>query len=342
MPLGEIFLLYVCPSLGGIMSTIMFAAPVNDMRAALVRGDLGNLNTYVFAAMTGNTLGWLIYGYFLRDPFLIASNLPGFILSIWLNCGAAKLQYLDLREKQRLSSTVVDRHQVMERWDTNRGTVIPTDMDAASRRINQQPEDLGLLSDNTTDFESGAGMLEMTPQETLLLRVLVLWAVILVYTSWLYPQGHDPAILVGAVVNINLIVFYGTPLKTISTVISERNSASIHFETMVMNWINTSFWIGYGLARKDLVIILPNGIGLLLGIAQGILCLLYPRHSGGEERLDNVEARLSLQELESDLLPQRNLEESIPAAGSSSSGPPSVASAGKKSQGSNDNNPEIV
>lgn len=330
MPLGEIFLLYVCPSLGGIMSTAMFAAPVNDMRAALVAGSLGNLNSYVFAAMTGNTLGWIIYGYFLRDPFLVASNLPGFILSIWLNCGAAKLQYVEIREQQK--TTIVERHQVMQRWDADRATTNTVDSDSNVRRRTQQPapEDAALLL--TNDEFHDEGLLEMTPQETLLLRVLVFWAVILIYTSWLYPHNYDPASLVGIVVNINLIVFYAAPLKTIQTVISERNSASIHYETMVMNWINTSFWIGYGIARRDLVIILPNGTGLLLGIAQGILCLLYPR-----QPQQGIAARLSLQELESDLLPQdlQNPEETIPETASVASG------AEEKSQGSN-NPPEIV
>jgi len=61
MTIVEIFLLYVCPTLGGIMATMMFAAPVNDMRSALKQGSLGNLNPFLFAAMTGNTLGWVIY-----------------------------------------------------------------------------------------------------------------------------------------------------------------------------------------------------------------------------------------------------------------------------------------
>jgi Sugar efflux transporter for intercellular exchange len=48
---------------------------------------------------------------------------------------------------------------------------------------------------------------------------------------------------------------------------------------MIMNWMNTSFWIAYGLARRNPVIVIPNTIGLLLGILQGLLRLAYPASS---------------------------------------------------------------
>lgn len=54
-------------------------------------------------------------------------------------------------------------------------------------------------------------------------------------------------------------------------------SDSIHVPTMVLNWSNTSFWLAYGVARKDPIILIPNAIGLLLGLMHGLLCLLYPR-----------------------------------------------------------------
>lgn len=312
MTFVEIILLYVCPSLGGIMSSIMFAAPVNDLRHALANGRLGYLNPFPFAMMSGNCLGWLIYGYFVRDPFLIAANLPGFILSIWLNMGAAKLQYLEIKESQK--SSVLERHDVMERWNAHRVSeedterLFPPQSDArlgslvSRQRRQEESEGVTLLQESSNQPEESV---EITPQETLFLRVLVFWAIVLVYASWFYPQNSDPAPLVGFIVNLNLIAFYGAPLKTIRNVIAEENSASIHKDTMIMNWINTTFWIGYGSARRDLVVVIPNAIGLSLGMAQGVLCLLYSRHTG------QTDARLSSGDLQADL---RNPEEVIPDA----------------------------
>jgi hypothetical protein len=81
------------------------------------------------------------------------------------------------------------------------------------------------------------------------------------------------------------------------TVISERSSASIHVPTMVMNWMNTSFWIAYGLARNNLVIVIPNSVGLFLGILQGLLRLSYP-----------TTASPSSPSTRHDLLPQEDID----------------------------------
>ena len=37
----------------------------------------------------------------------------------------------------------------------------------------------------------------------------------------------------------------------------------------------------YGLARQNPIIVAPNATGLLLGVAQGVLCMLYPAKQGG-------------------------------------------------------------
>ena len=54
---------------------------------------MGALNPTPWGIMTGNCFGWLAYAYYSRDPFVLASNIPGIIVSFWLNSGASKLQY---------------------------------------------------------------------------------------------------------------------------------------------------------------------------------------------------------------------------------------------------------
>jgi solute carrier family 50 protein (sugar transporter) len=72
-------------------------------------------------------------------------------------------------------------------------------------------------------------------------------------------------------------------------VVQAKCSDSIHIPTMVLNWSNTSFWLAYGVAREDPIILMPNAIGLLLGLMQGLLCMLYPR-SGLQEGSDEEES----------------------------------------------------
>jgi hypothetical protein len=53
--------------------------------------------------------------------------------------------------------------------------------------------------------------------------------------------------------------FYGAPMPHHEgdTVVQTKCSDSIHVPTMVLNWSNTSFWLAYGVARKDLIILIP-------------------------------------------------------------------------------------
>jgi len=58
-----------------------------------------------------------------------------------------------------------------------------------------------------------------------------------------------------------------------------KNSETIHRQTMVMNCLMAVFFTIYGLALGDAIVVIPNATGLGLGLAQGILCLLYPKTS---------------------------------------------------------------
>lgn len=231
---SDIFFAYVCPSMGVVMSALMYAAPVKDLREALVLGKLGNLNPIPWAVMTGNCLGWTVYAYYTKDPFILASNIPGMLVSVWLNMGAAKLQYYDTRQ---VSSTQEN-------------------------------------ADNTMRS------LVLVPQEVLLLRILLFWFVVLIGVGWVGLSFPSQVAVIGIIVNINLLFFYGAPLQTIQRVIVEGSSASIHRPMMRMNWLNTSFWTLYGfVARNDPIIFGPNAIGLVFGLIQGILCCIYPGES---------------------------------------------------------------
>jgi uncharacterized protein with PQ loop repeat len=149
--------------------------------------------------------------------------------------GAAKLQYLQLRQEHDESETINQADQ------------------------SKQNESYIFVS-----------------QETILLRILILWLSILVCVGWLgVANGHERAVM-GVLANINVIFFYGAPLQTMQTVIGEKSSESIHVPTMIMNLLNTCFWILYGLAKEDPVIYFPNIIGFGLGVIQMLLCLIYP------------------------------------------------------------------
>lgn len=128
----------------------------------------------------------------------------------------------------------------------------------------------------------------LLPQERLLSYVVLIWAAICVWVGWIMPSTYSPAEVVGILVNFNLVFFYAAPLQSITKVIRTTSSDSIHVQSVLMNIVNTSFWVIYGVAKMDFIIIVPNALGLLLGLAQGAVCLMYPRRE--ENGGDDVEA----------------------------------------------------
>lgn len=215
------------------------SAPIHDLKEAILKGKLGGLNPTPWAIQTGNCLGWCVYAYYTHDAYLLASNLPGLLVSLWLNMGAVKLQFLREHQEEMTAPNYFD-----------------------------------YTGDEGSDDSAENNAKVILPQETLLLCVLAGWSWILIWVGWISPQTTSTVI--GLMVNVNLIFFFGAPLQALAQVVKSGSSDCIHIPSMIMTVINTVFWLAYGFARRDPVIVVPNALGLMLGLCQVLLCLVYP------------------------------------------------------------------
>ncbi|KAL3940930.1 MAG: hypothetical protein SGBAC_004610 [Bacillariaceae sp.] len=209
---------------------------------------------------------------------MLASNLPGLVLSVWLNMGAAKLQYQE-------------RVQLLPRTDSTESFGVSNADGEAVIESEARSGDAAMLVQDK--------FVLLVPQETLLLRVLVVWIFILIVVGWSgLVRVEDQPSAIGILVNINLIFFYGAPLQTMQTVLRTKSTTSIHRPTMIMNSTNAIFWLLYGIKKKDPYIFGPNIIGFLLGFAQTILLCWYGKeeHDGLEEEENALEEPLLTQE----------------------------------------------
>lgn len=241
------------------------------------RGSLGDLNPTPWAFMTGNCLGWVAYSYLTEDLFVLFANAPGLILSVWLNCGAIKLQYYDYFSKHIHSGRSSGRLSGNEDGsldENEQGGIAST-----------SESDVSWAEEETQNPPSGPSV---TPHEKKVLRIAVLCVVVLSVLGLAQMEREQRVAIVGLVVNMNLGFFYGAPLSTIAIVVRTRDSASIHIKTMFMTLSNTAFWLAYGLARKDLYIFIPNGVGLVLGCIQALLCVLFPSKGGTRQGLQPI------------------------------------------------------
>jgi solute carrier family 50 protein (sugar transporter) len=250
--------------------------------------------------MTGNTIGWVAYSILTVNYFIFFANLPGFLLSVWFNLCAVKLQHqthcaTEMRQSfvgfLESSKTTTAKRQHTQFEQHEKSVALETMGDREETAEQEGEEDTTKAWQAATDL--GGLVLQVTTQQTpapahhekVVIVIIFIWTVILTLIALVNFDARTRELIVGISVNINLLFFYGAPLSTIVTVLKERNSASIHLWTMTTNTMNGAFWTAYGIAVPDAFIYVPNGIGALLGAAQIVLIVLFPRK---QAELQNV------------------------------------------------------
>ncbi|KAL7526331.1 hypothetical protein ACHAXR_001433 [Thalassiosira sp. AJA248-18] len=98
---------------------------------------------------------------------------------------------------------------------------------------------------------------------------------------WTYLSLTNKSVLqvrsaLGLFASALFVVLSGSPLSTIKTVLSTRNSGSILTPLCIAQVTNTVLWSVYGLAIKDTFVYGPNLTGLGFGLIQLLLKILFP------------------------------------------------------------------
>jgi solute carrier family 50 (sugar transporter) len=232
--------------------------------------------------------------FLVKNLFVFFANAPGFLLSIWLNLCAVKLQYEDhhaTEMRQSFTQFLESSRESMSRNKDSSGIAkenedkeedTPTkDKDSEKDTHTVIPNtwhtitDLGVFIRNITSETSTPAP---APQEKLLMMMFIIWTLVFSIVAFGDFTSRTRELIVGIVVNVNVVFFYGAPLSTMMTVLQQRNSASIHIRTMITNTLNSVFWAAYGIAISDTFILVPNSIGVLMGFVQIMLVLILPRH----------------------------------------------------------------
>lgn len=245
-------------------------------------------------------LQWLTYGILTRDFFVFFGNAAGFLMSIWLNMQAVKLQYESFRaqemEKAILAALADARETIARTPASNAQQVVEEQaqhlLEAATHAGDCTPEPANIHSlSEAARIVVGVtsqNMVAPAPHERLVLANVVVWlAIISIIGFGAALTDRTKQLIVGVTVNLNLVIFYGSPLSVIWTVVRSRSAATIHVPTMVTNTLNGTFWAAYGIAVLDPFIAVPNAVGAGLGVIQIALCALFPRNKIPESAAKN-------------------------------------------------------
>lgn len=102
---------------------------------------------------------------------------------------------------------------------------------------------------------------------------------ILTYIKY-YSGDHDTAVYhLGYVASGFSIAVYGSPLISVTNVIKYKSTEFMTFSMCLATFVVSFLWTIYGLLEGDNFILVPNGIGVVLGSMQLFLFILYPKTS---------------------------------------------------------------
>ena len=127
------------------------------------------------------------------------------------------------------------------------------------------------------------------PHENLVMGIIILW--FCVYVVLGFYSHHDtsedksklPLKVIGWVVIINQIFFYGAPLSRINMVVRTKKCDCIHLQSLTANALNCGLWFAYGFAIGDPFLWAPSGLGLFFSAIQFVLCAIYKRTKKSED-----------------------------------------------------------
>jgi solute carrier family 50 protein (sugar transporter) len=211
-----------------------------------------------------------------QDLYIFFANSPGFILSVWLNLIATKLKFENHQKSEiRKSFTNYLAKESSRRQSIQ--LLVGDDGELTHNHESENPLqpaiDFGKIVWDVTSQTSPAP----TSHENLVVGIVAIWLAVVSTISIAHFSNKTNQFIVGLIVNLNLVFFYGAPLSTIWKVLASHNSVSIHIPTMAANTANGSFWTAYGIAVGDPFIYVPNAMGAGLGVIQIILIILFPR-----------------------------------------------------------------
>ena len=144
-------------------------------------------------------------------------------------------------------------------------------------------------------MEISTGQIEApAPHEKVVIGIITAWFAFISCIIFIPMNVKQREFIIGIAVNVNMSFFYGAPLSIIWKVMRTRNSSWIHRRTMIMNTLCALFFLAFGFGRMDWFLIVPNGIGVILGGVQLFLRLVIPSSdSSKSSKMDSSVANLA-------------------------------------------------
>lgn len=113
--------------------------------------------------------------------------------------------------------------------------------------------------------------------------VILVFCITAAISLFSFHDHHHRKIFVGSVALVTSVVMYGSPLVVVKQVIKTKSVEYMPFNLSFFSFLSSSLWMVYGLLSHDLFLMLPNLVGIPLGILQLVLYCKYRKRGIKEE-----------------------------------------------------------
>lgn len=105
--------------------------------------------------------------------------------------------------------------------------------------------------------------------------VLLFFGAVAAITLAVFDTYDSRSLFVGIVADVASVAMYAAPLEIMWLVIRTKSVKYMPFYLSLLAFANGSAWTAYAVYVRDIYILIPNAVGMILGIAQLILYARY-------------------------------------------------------------------
>ncbi|KAJ0054458.1 hypothetical protein Pint_02636 [Pistacia integerrima] len=129
-----------------------------------------------------------------------------------------------------------------------------------------------------------------------LIGEFVLVAAVATINMLAFHTHTSRSFLVGIICVVFNIIMYASPLTIVRKVIKTKSVEYMPFYLSLAGFVNGCIWSAYALIKLDYFILISNGLGTILGLAQLIIYAFYYRSTPTKVQDDKpTEAQLSIE-----------------------------------------------
>eukprot|EP01018_Ginkgo_biloba_P028104 Gb_02874 [translate_table: standard] len=105
--------------------------------------------------------------------------------------------------------------------------------------------------------------------------VLVFFGTLVAVSLFVFHDKRRRKMVVGTVAVVVSVAMYGSPLSVIRLVIRTKSVEFMPFFLSFFTFVSSGMWLLYGVLGQDIFIVVPNLLGLPLGVAQLVMYFVY-------------------------------------------------------------------